>query len=129
MTFSKNIPTRQKFDAICSDLPIYFVDEEWHKALTNTCMLVKAGIMSADGKVLKSEIRGGEIVIDSDGKPKGFLKEQASTYTRSFLDNEDLYTFEIARKTLHKVQKHLLSKMRIKTVHSDFILSGDGRFE
>ncbi len=64
--------------------------------------------MSADGKVLKNKIRGGEIVMGSDGTPKGYLKEQAGTYTRSFLDNESIYSFEIARKTLYKVQEQLL---------------------
>ena len=51
-------------------------------------MLVKAGIMKEDGTVLKKDkdIRGGEIVMGEDGTPTGFLKEQAGTYTRSFLD-------------------------------------------
>ena len=88
-TFKNNMPTRQQLDAICSDIPMYFADEENHKAIVNTLALVNAGIMSADGTVLKKEndIRGGEIAMGSDGTPNGFLKEQASTYVRSFLDN------------------------------------------
>ncbi|MBQ3953499.1 MAG: chorismate synthase, partial [Ruminococcus sp.] len=46
------LPTRQQLDAICSDIPIYFADEEGHKGLVNTIALVNAGIMTADGTVL-----------------------------------------------------------------------------
>ena len=71
ITFMDNIPTRQQLDAICSDIPIYFADDEGHKGLANTLMLVKAGIMKEDGTVLKKDkdIRGGEIVMGEDGTP------------------------------------------------------------
>ncbi|MBQ3398152.1 MAG: amidohydrolase family protein, partial [Synergistaceae bacterium] len=36
MSFQDNIPTRQQLDAICSDIPMYFLDDECHKALANT---------------------------------------------------------------------------------------------
>ena len=90
ITFKDNMPTRQQLDEICSDIPIYFADDEGHKGLANTLCLVNAGIMAADGTVLNKDkdIRGGEIVMGPDGTPTGFLKEQAGTYTRSFLDNE-----------------------------------------
>ena len=110
LDFQKNMPNRQQLDALCSDIPMYFADEEGHKALVNTICLVNAGIMDKNGKVLKSEVRGGEIVMDSDGTPTGYLQEQAGTYTRSFLDNEKLFTVDLARATLDKVQEHLLSE-------------------
>ncbi|MBQ8698816.1 MAG: amidohydrolase family protein, partial [Schwartzia sp.] len=109
-TFEKNMPTRQKLDAICSDIPIYVADEEGHKGLVNTIALVNAGIMSADGKVLKKEIRGGEIVFGEDGTPTGYLKEQAGTYTRSFLDNDKLFSKDLAKEALLEVQQKLLSE-------------------
>ena len=109
-TFKHNLPTRQDLDAICSDIPMFFADEENHKALVNTILLVKAGIMSADGTVLKSEVRGGEIVMGEDGTPTGFLKEQASTYVRSFLDNESLFPIDTAKATMSKIQELLLSE-------------------
>ncbi len=90
MHFGNHIPTRQELDAVCSDLPMYFLDDECHKALTNTCMLVKAGIIKEDGTAGKTEIRGGEIQTDANGIPTGLLSEQAQTYVRSFLD--DIYT-------------------------------------
>jgi len=110
LTFQTNTPTRQQLDAICDDIPMYFADEEGHKGIANTLALVNAGIMDKNGNLLMKEIRGGEIVMDSDGKPTGYLKEQAGTYVRSFLDNENLYPVEMAKKTLDKVQEQLLSE-------------------
>ena len=91
---------------------MYFADEENHKGLVNTIALVNAGIMKADGTVLKTgdDIRGSEIVMGSDRTPTGFLKEQASTYVRSFLDNESLFPIDTAKSTLAKVQELLLSE-------------------
>ncbi|MBQ9616545.1 MAG: amidohydrolase family protein, partial [Selenomonadaceae bacterium] len=110
--FKDNMPVRQQLDAICSDIPMYFADEENHKALVNTHLLVKAGIMKEDGTVLKKggDIRGGEIVMGADGTPSGFLKEQAATYVRSFLDNESLFTVDMATKNMVKMQNQLLSE-------------------
>ncbi|MBR1804838.1 MAG: amidohydrolase family protein [Selenomonadaceae bacterium] len=110
--FKSKLPTRQQLDAICSDIPMYFADEENHKCLVNTLLLVKAGVMSEDGKVLlkADSIRGGEIGMGSDGTPNGFLKEQASTYVRSHLDNDSLFTVDMAKSVLTKTQEHLLSE-------------------
>ena len=111
-TFKNNMPTRQQLDAICSDIPMYFADEENHKSLVNTILLVKAGVMAEDGTVLKKgeDIRGGEIVMGEDGTPTGLLKEQASTYVRSFLDNESLFTVDMAKATMAKIQEQMLSE-------------------
>ena len=110
MHFKDNMPTRQQLDEICSDIPIYFADEEGHKGLVNTLCLVNAGIMKEDGTVLKKEVRGGEIEFGSDGTPTGFLKEQAGTYVRSFLDNDSLFTVETAKDNMAKIQEQLLSE-------------------
>lgn len=75
---------------------MHFTDEEGHKAFVNTLALVNAGIMTAEGTVLKREIRGGEIVFSADGTSTGYLKEQARTYTRSFLDNDKLFSVDLA---------------------------------
>ncbi|MBO7068698.1 MAG: amidohydrolase family protein [Bacteroidaceae bacterium] len=111
ITFMENMPTRQQLDAICSDIPIYFADDEGHKGLANTLCLVNAGIMQADGTVLKKDkdIRGGEIVMGPDGTPTGFLKEQAGTYTRSFLD-KNLYPVDVAKVVIPQMQEHLLAE-------------------
>ena len=112
MNFPSDLPFRQRLDAICSDIPIYFADEEAHKGLANTIALVNAGIMAKDGTVLKKgkDIRGGEIVMGEDGTPTGYLKEQAGTYTRSFLDNEYLFSVDVVKANMAKIQEHLLSE-------------------
>ena len=110
MIFKDNMPTRQQLDQICDDIPIYFADEEGHKGLVNTLSLINAGIMKEDGTVLKNEVRGGEIVMGADGTPTGFLKEQAGTYVRSFLDNDNLFTVETAKANMAKIQEQLLSE-------------------
>ena len=110
LIFQDNMPTRQQLDAICSDIPMYFADEEGHKGLVNTLCLVNAGIMKEDGAVLKSEIRGGEIVMGDDDTPTGYLKEQAGTYVRSFLDNENLFTVDMARVNMADIEQSLLSE-------------------
>ena len=110
VSFQKNMPTRQQLDAVCSDIPIYFADDEAHKGLANSVLLVKAGIMKEDGTPLKREIRGSVIQIGSDGTPTGFLKEQEGTYTRSFLDNENLFSVDIASANMAEIEKLLLSE-------------------
>ena len=110
ISFQKNMPTRQQLDAVCSDIPIYFADDEAHKGLANSILLVKAGIMKEDGTPLKREICGSVIQIGSDGTPTGFLKEQEGTYTRSFLDNENLFSVDIATANMAEIEKLLLSE-------------------
>ncbi len=106
--FSENMPTRQQLDEICDDIPIYFADDEGHKGLVNTISLVNAGIMKEDGSVLRTKVRGGEIVMGPDGTPTGFLKEQAGTFVRSFLDNDNLFTVDTAKATIGKIQDQIL---------------------
>ena len=110
ITFPKNMPTRQDLDAICADIPIYFADEEGHKGIANTILLKKAGLIKEDGTAGKTEMRGGEIVLDAKGIPTGYVKEQAGTYVRSFLDNEYLFSVEVAKDNMAKIQEMLLSE-------------------
>ena len=109
MSFQEHIPTRQELDAICSDIPMYFLDDECHKALANTILLVKAGILNEDGTVGMTELRGGAIGLDADGIPNGFLSEQAQTYVRAFLDNDNLYTLDMAIANIAEIEQHMLS--------------------
>ena len=109
-SFKPHIPTRQEIDAVCSDIPVYFLDDECHKAITNTLMLVQAGIMKEDGTVLKRELKGGVIEIGADGTPTGFLSEQAQTYVRQFIDHENLYPLDMALSNLADIEHRMLSE-------------------
>lgn len=108
---AEGMPTREQIDAVCPDVAVYINDGEGHKGLANTLCLQKAGILDAEGNVLKSEIRGGEICMDASGKPDGLLLEQAGTYVRSHgIDFEELLTDEIAGKAILATQELLLSE-------------------
>ncbi|MEE3375977.1 MAG: amidohydrolase family protein [Candidatus Cryptobacteroides sp.] len=110
MLYPEDLPYRKLLDDICSDIPIYIADDEGHKALVNSATLVKAGIMKADGTVMNTDIRGGEIVLDEDGTPSGYVKEQAGTYIRSFMDYESIFSLDLAKESLEITQEQLLSE-------------------
>ena len=110
MKFPKDLCYRKMLDEVCSDIPIYFADEEGHKGLANTILLKKAGLIKEDGTAGKTEVRGGEIVLDADGVPTGYVKEQAGTYVRSFLDNECLFSVDVAKANMAGIQEQLLSE-------------------
>ncbi|MBO6188159.1 MAG: amidohydrolase family protein [Prevotella sp.] len=110
MKFPKDLCYRKMLDGVCSDIPIYFADEEGHKGLANTILLKKAGLIKEDGTAGKTEVRGGEIVLDADGVPTGYVKEQAGTYVRSFLDNEYLFSVDVAKANMAGIQEQLLSE-------------------
>ena len=131
LKFEKNMPTRQQLDAICSDMPMFFADEEGgHKALANTLALVNAEIMSADGKVLKKEVRGGEIVFGADGTVEtgtGFI-EPLYTDGHQGIDNwnEDEVAY-ITRKSNEKnltMHIHTMGNKAINRVVSAFVKGG-----
>ena len=110
MKFPKDLCYRKMLDEVCSDIPIYFADEEGHKGLANTILLKKAGLIKEDGTAGKTEVRGGEIVLDADGVPTGYVKEQAGTYVRSFLDKgqHGRHPGTVAVGGLHDVSGRLL---------------------
>jgi len=110
MKFPKDLCYRKLLDEVCSDIPIYFADEEGHKGLANTILLKKAGLIKEDGTAGKTEIRGGEVVLDADSVPTGYVKEQAGTYVRSFLDNEYLFSVDVAKANMAGIQEQLLSE-------------------
>ena len=49
----EGMPSREDLDEICPDIALFVSDSEGHKGLANTLCLVNAGIMKADGTVLK----------------------------------------------------------------------------
>jgi len=110
MKFPRDLCYRKMLDEVCSDIPIYFADEEGHKGVANTILLQRAGLINEDGTAGKTEVRGGEIVLDANGIPTGYVKEQAGTYVRSFLDNEYLFSVDVAKANMAGIQEQLLSE-------------------
>ena len=110
MKVPKDSCYRKLLDDVCSDIPIYFADEEGHKGIANTILLKRAGLINEDGTPGKTEMRDGEIVLDADGMPTGYVKEQAGTYVRSFLNYETLFSIDVAKANMASIQEQLLAE-------------------
>ena len=110
-TFAEQgMPTREQLDAICPDVAVFIHDSEGHKSLANSVCLQNAGIIDAEGNVLKGEIRGGKICMDAAGKPDGLLLEQAVAYVRNKGVNfDEILTDEVATQSISMAQQMLLS--------------------
>lgn len=105
------MPTLEQLDAVCKDIPMYLSDSEGHKGLANSACLRKAGIIDAEGRLLITEIKGGEICVDKLGNPTGLLKEQAGTYCKLHgIDFDTLLDENKALETVSHTRDSLLSK-------------------
>ena len=111
LTFlAQGMPTREQLDAICPDVAVFIHDSEGHKSLANSVCLRNAGIIDADGNVLKGEVRGGDICKDANGKPNGLLLEQAVAYVRNRgLNFDEILTDEVAKQAILMSQQMLLA--------------------
>ena len=106
----QGMPTRAQIDAICPDVAVFIHDSEGHKSLANSVCLCNAGIIDAQGNVLKGEVRGGKICMDAAGKPDGLLLEQAVAYVRNRgLDFDEILTDEVAAQAILMSQQMLLA--------------------
>lgn len=107
---SEGIPSLEKLDAVCPDIALYVNDSEGHKGLVNSLCLRNAGIIDGQGNVLVSEIRGGQICMNEDGRPSGLLLEQAGTYVKcNGLDFRELIPLDVAVEALDVSQQMLLA--------------------
>lgn len=107
---AQGMPTREQLDAVCPDIAVFIHDSEGHKSLANSVCLRNAGIIDAEGNVLKGEIRGGEICMDANGKPNGLLLEQAVAYVRNRgLNFDEILTDEVAAQAILMSQQMLLA--------------------
>ena len=106
----QGMPTRGQLDAICPDVAVFIHDSEGHKSIDNSLCLRNAGIIDAEGNVLKGEIRGGKICMDAEGKPDGLLLEQAVAYVRNRgLDFDEILTDDVATQAIQISQQMLLA--------------------
>ena len=64
----------EQIESIAPGIPVVLIDGEGHGAVCNTTALKKAGILD------DPEVRGGEVGLDKDGKPSGYLGDQAAYY-------------------------------------------------
>ena len=107
---AQGMPTRKQLDAICPDIAVFIHDSEGHKSLANSVCLRNAGIIDAEGNVLKGEVRGGKICMDANGKPDGLLLEQAVAYVRNRgLNFDEILTEDATVQATLTAQQMLLA--------------------
>lgn len=64
----------EELESIAPGIPVILIDYSAHNAVCNTTVLQKAGLLE------HPEVRGGEVELDRDGKPSGYVKDQAVYY-------------------------------------------------
>ena len=125
----QGMPTRAQLDAICPDVAVFIHDSEGHKSLANSVCLRNAGIIDAEGNVLKGEIRGGKICMDAAGKPDGLLLEQAVAYVRNKgLNFDEILTDEVATQAILLSQQMLLANGYVSYMDGWSNYFGNSRF-
>ena len=71
---SSGINFADEIENIAPGIPAVLISCDGHSAVCNTTALKKAGIMD------NPHVRGGEVGLDKDGNPSGYLGEQAVYY-------------------------------------------------
>ena len=64
----------EEIESIAPGIPVVMIDGAGHGAVCNTTALKNAGILD------HPEVRGGEVGLDKDGNPSGFVSDQAVFY-------------------------------------------------
>ena len=64
----------EEIESIAPGIPVVLIDGAGHGAVCNTTALKNAGILD------NSKVRGGEVGLDKDGRPSGYLGDQAVFY-------------------------------------------------
>ena len=64
----------EEIESIAPGIPVVLIDGSGHSAFCNTTALKNAGILD------NPEVRGGEVGLDKDGKPSGYVSDQAVYY-------------------------------------------------
>lgn len=127
--FKDDMPTLKQLDEVCPDLPLYLADGEGHKGLANTACMKAAGIVDKEGKLVITEIKGGEIVVDELGNPTGLFKEQAGTYCRlRGIDFAKLMGAAEAMRAVTLTRDDLLSKGYVSYIEGWANYYGNPRF-
>lgn len=66
-------------DTISAEIPMFLASFDQHSCWCNSAAMINAGIMDKDGKVLRSEIRGGIVDVDDLGNLGGVFYERATS--------------------------------------------------
>ena len=61
----------EELESIAPGIPVVLIDNSGHNAVCNTTALRMSGLLD------HPEVRGGEVCLDRDGKPSGYVSDQA----------------------------------------------------
>ncbi len=64
----------EEIENVAPGIPVVLMDNTGHGAVCNTTALQKSGLLD------KPEVRGGAVELDKNGKPNGYISDQASSY-------------------------------------------------
>lgn len=64
----------EEIEKVAPGIPVVLIDNSGHSAVCNTTALKNAGILD------NPSVRGGEVGLDKEGKPSGFLGDQVVFY-------------------------------------------------
>lgn len=93
----------EEIEKVAPGIPVVLIDNSGHNAVCNTTTLERAGILE------NPKVRGGEVFLDKNGKPSGYVGDQAVYYVIekviSDLLNEKQYkdACEYAVNKLHEL--------------------------
>lgn len=92
----------EELERIAPGIPVVLIDNTGHNAVCNTTVLRKLGLL------VNPKVRGGEVCLDKDGKPSGYVSDQAVGYV---FENsiKDILTAEQSLKACKVAQDELLS--------------------
>ncbi|MBQ0099583.1 MAG: amidohydrolase family protein, partial [Firmicutes bacterium] len=64
----------EEIESIAPGIPVVLLDNSGHSAVCNTTALKRAGLLD------NPEVRGGKVYLDKNGKPSGYVGDQAVFY-------------------------------------------------
>ena len=92
----------EELEGIAPGIPVVLIDNTGHNAVCNMTALIRSGLWE------HPELRGGEVCLDKDGKPSGYVSDQAVGFV---FENtiDDLLTVEQFQKACETAQSMLVS--------------------
>ena len=64
----------KELESIAPGIPVVLLDNTGHNAVCNTTALIKSGLLD------HPEVRGGEVCLDKEGNPSGYVSDQAVAF-------------------------------------------------
>lgn len=101
---------RKDLDDITTEIPIFLTGFDHHSTLVNTRAMVNAKILNEKGEVTRSQIAGGFMYRDGEGKPNGVFSERAISLLQGpGLNNKMRPTSAQISQGIENMQQYLLS--------------------